>query len=186
MSQFTKEIPTHKTLKDCYDFPPDVYSVGRLDRDSEGLLILTNDNHLKHRILDPSFKHQRTYWVQVENIPTESALQQLAKGVLISIKKKKHKTLPAKVTLLTETPTIPARNPPIRVRQNIPTAWLELTLIEGKNRQVRRMCAAVGFPVLRLVRARIEGVALEGLQPGLVREIDRKTIYKQLKIKIIR
>jgi len=182
LSQFTKELPTHRTLKDCYDFPSDVYSVGRLDRDSEGLLILTNDNHLKHRILDPSFRHQRTYWVQVENIPTPTALQQLEQGVLIRIKKKNYTTLPATVTLLGVDPVIPERQPPIRVRKKIPTAWIQLTLTEGKNRQVRRMCAAVGYPVLRLVRASIEAVELGDLQPSEVREMSKKEIYQQLKL----
>ncbi len=182
LSQFTKEIPTHRTLKDCYNFPPEVYPVGRLDRDSEGLLILTNDNHLKHRVLDPKFQHQRTYLVQVENIPTTEAIQQLRKGVTFRIKKKDYISRPAKATLLEEPPAFPERIPPIRVRKNIPTAWIELTLREGKNRQVRRMCAAVGFPVLRLIRTQIESLSLGNLEIGNVLEMDKEKIYKQLEI----
>lgn len=183
LSQFTKEIPTHRTLKDCYDFPSDIYPVGRLDRDSEGLLILTNDNHLKHRVLDPTFKHQRTYLVQVENIPTPDAIQQLRDGVSFRIKKKEYRSRPAKARLLAVPPTFPERTPPIRVRQNIPTAWIELSLTEGKNRQVRRMCAAVGFPVLRLVRTQIEALSLGELDVGGVLEMDKQVIYDQLGLK---
>ena len=182
LSQFTKEIPSHKTLKDCFDFPSDVYPVGRLDRDSEGLLILTNDNHLKHRLLEPRFKHKRTYWVQVEGVPTTKALQELAQGVRIRFKKKTYTSLPAKVILLEEGPNIGVRIPPIRVRQKIPTAWLELTLTEGKNRQVRRMCAAVGFPVLRLVRSQLEDLSLQNLPSGEVLAINKEKIYDLLKI----
>ncbi len=182
LSQFTKEIPSHQTLKDCYDFPPDVYPVGRLDRDSEGLLILTNDNHLKHRVLDPSFKHQRTYLVQVENIPTPAAIQQLRDGVSFRIKKKNYTSRRAKASLLAESPPFPARVPPIRERKNIPTAWIELSLTEGKNRQVRRMCAAVGFPVLRLIRTQIEALSLGDLEIGGVLEMDKGSIYQELGI----
>jgi len=183
LSQFTKEIPSHQTLGDCYDFPPDVYSVGRLDRDSEGLLILTNDNRLKHRLLDPTFRHQRTYLVQVENIPTAAAIVNLQKGVKIRINKKFYKTLPAEAIHLQEPPTLPERNPPIRKRKNIPTAWIQLILREGKNRQVRRMCAAVGFPVLRLVRIGIEGLYLGDLEIGGVKELSKEEIYSLLQMK---
>ena len=182
LSQFTKEIPSHQTLGDCYDFPPDVYSVGRLDRDSEGLLILTNDNQLKHRLLDPTFRHQRTYLVQVENIPTAAAISHLQKGVTIRINKKNYKTLPAKAKLLQEAPTLADRQPPIRKRKTIPTAWIQLSLREGKNRQVRRMCAAVGFPVLRLVRISIEGLTLGNLAIGNVKEFSKAEIYAQLNL----
>ena len=180
LSQFTKEIPSHQTLGDCFDFPSDVYSVGRLDRDSEGLLILTNDNRLKHRLLDPTFRHQRTYLVQVENIPTDEAIDSLKKGVTIRINKKNYTTLPAKAALLQEAPPLPTRNPPIRKRKNIPTAWIQLSLTEGKNRQVRRMCAAVGFPVLRLVRIGIEGLTLGSLKMGEVKELSKTKIYSLL------
>ncbi len=183
LSQFTKEVPSHVTLKDFYNFPSEVYPVGRLDKDSEGLLILTNDNHLKHRLLEPTFQHKRTYWVQVDNIPTEEALQQLRSGVKIRIKKLPYFTKPAQVTLLANAPTLPERDPPIRTRLHIPTAWLELTIKEGKNRQVRKMCAAVGFPVLRLVRIGIEQLTLGDLALGEVREIEGTELYRLVKIK---
>lgn len=147
-----------QTLKDFIDLP-EIYSVGRLDRDSEGLLLLTSDGALKHRLTDPKFQHPRTYWVQVERVPDDAALEQLRRGVTI---KGGYRTRPAQVNLLREEPALPPREPPIRFRKNVPTAWLELTLTEGKNRQVRRMTAVVGFPTLRLVRS---AIALQPLQP---------------------
>ncbi len=180
LSQFTKEIPEHKTLGDCFDFPSDVYPVGRLDRDSEGLLILTNDKNLNHRLLDPKFKHPRRYWAQVEGIPEEHKLDKLRQGVSIKINKKDYKTLPAKISLLTETPPIPERTPPIRERKNIPTSWVELILTEGKNRQVRKMCASIGFPVLRLIRHRICRLTMRDMSPGKVSEVRGPSLYKAL------
>jgi 23S rRNA pseudouridine2457 synthase len=158
------------TLKDFVPVPG-VYAVGRLDRDSEGLLLLTDDGPMQHRLSHPKFAHRRQYWVQVERQPTEQALAQLRRGVVI----KGYCTRPAEVKTIAE-PDLPPRDPPIRYRQNIPTAWLELTLTEGKNRQVRRMTAAVGFPTLRLVRSAIfllKGCALttQGLQPGQWRQL---------------
>ncbi|AFY38101.1 pseudouridine synthase Rsu [[Leptolyngbya] sp. PCC 7376] len=153
LCQFTddsSQAANRQTLKNFISVP-DVYSVGRLDRDSEGLLLLTNDNQLKHYLCEPKFAHPRTYWVQVENIPDQQALKQLQQGVII----KGEKTRPAIARLLTSAPEIGLRQPPIRERKNIPTAWLELTLTEGKNRQIRRMTAAVGFPTLRLIRVAI-------------------------------
>src|SRR5574337_238864 len=147
VSQFTPE-GAWKCLKDFGPFPPGVYSVGRLDADSEGLLLLTDDNETKHRLTDPAFGHPRTYLVQVEREPGEDALDQLRLGVGVG----GARTRPAKVTLLREEPSLPPRSVPIRFRKNVPTSWLELTLTEGKNRQVRRMTAAVGHPALRLVR----------------------------------
>lgn len=176
LSQFTREAPEHKTLGDLYPFPPDVYPVGRLDQDSEGLLLLTDDKSLNKRLLDPAFSHERTYWVQVEGIPDKKALDALCKGVEIRIKGQTYTTRPAQVQLLNQAPPLPDRDPPIRIRKNIPTSWLELTLIEGKNRQVRRMCAQVGFPVLRLVRSRIGALKVEGMQIGEVRELDRSPL----------
>jgi 23S rRNA pseudouridine2457 synthase len=145
----------------------DVYPVGRLDRDSEGLLLLTDDGELQHWLSDPKFGHPRTYWVQVEGIPDKSALQQLARGVVIQ----DYRTRPADVRLLSEEPALPPRDPPIRYRKRVPTAWIEITLTEGRNRQVRRMTAAVGHPTLRLVRFAIGDLRLHGLQPGEWREV---------------
>lgn len=149
------------TLK---DFIPvaNVYPVGRLDRDSEGLMLLTNHGRVQHRLSDPRFAHPRTYWVQVEQVPSAAALAQLRQGVTI----KGYRTRPCQVESLMVAPTLPPREPPIRFRQSIPTAWLEMTLQEGKNRQVRRMTAAVGHPTLRLVRVAIAHLQLGTLEPG--------------------
>ncbi|MEZ4903982.1 MAG: pseudouridine synthase [Spirosomataceae bacterium] len=183
LSQFSKE-GDKPTLADLpFEFPKDVYPVGRLDADSEGLLLLTNDTRLNHRLLDPKYEHQRTYFVQVEGQITPAACQQLQTGVTISINGKTHRTLPAQAQLLTIEPLLPERNPPIRFRQNIPTSWLALTLHEGKNRQVRRMTAAVDFPTLRLVRAAIEAVELGQMQPSQVIEVERNWLLKQLRMK---
>lgn len=182
LSQFSKE-GDKPTLADLpFDFPKDVYPVGRLDADSEGLLLLTNDTFLNNRLLNPKFKHQRTYWVQVEGQIKPEACQQLQTGIAISINGKSHRTLPAKVKYLAIEPSLPERNPPIRFRQNIPTSWIALTLHEGKNRQVRRMTAAVGFPTLRLVRWAIEDVKLNQMQPAEVVEIEKKELLQLLKI----
>jgi 23S rRNA pseudouridine2457 synthase len=142
--------------------------VGRLDRDSEGLLLLTNNGRLQHRLSDPRFGHPRTYWVQVERIPDESALAQLRQGVTIQ----EYRTRPVKVHLLHREPDLPPRDPPVRFRKEIPTAWMEMTLAEGRNRQVRRMTAAVGFPTLRLIRVAIAHLILEGLAPGQWRDLN--------------
>jgi 23S rRNA pseudouridine2457 synthase len=165
LSQFT-DGDGRQTLKD-YIPVPDVYPVGRLDWDSEGLVLLTDDGRLQHRLSDPQYGHPRTYWVQVEHIPTDLATEQLATGVEIQ----NYRTKPARVKLLSTEPQLPPREPPIRERQNIPTAWLELTLTEGKNRQVRRMTAAVGFPTLRLVRVAIGSLSLDGLSLGSWRDL---------------
>ena len=148
-------------------FPKDVYPVGRLDMDSEGLLLLTNDGRLKHHLLNPKFQHPRTYLVQVERIPNEEALKKLRKGVIIESKK----TLPAEVNLLLSEPKLKPRVVPIRFRKNIPTAWLKMTIYEGRNRQIRKMTAAVGHPTLRLVRIKIGPLALGELQSGEWREL---------------
>ncbi|CEJ43462.1 rRNA large subunit pseudouridine synthase E [Umezakia ovalisporum] len=166
LSQFTQETSKHNTLKD-YIPVPDVYPVGRLDWDSEGLLLLTNDGQLQHRLAHPCFGHQRTYWVQVEGIPSADALNKLQMGVEIQ----NYRTQPAQVRLFLEHPHLPERNPPIRFRKSIPTSWLEMTLTEGKNRQVRRMTATVGFPTLRLVRVSIAHLNLNGLQLGQWRHL---------------
>ncbi len=151
LSQFTPEPGTEWRVLKEFDFSPDVYPVGRLDVTSEGLLILTDEKPIVRRLLDPAFAHPRTYWVQVEGIPSEQAIQQLRQGVVI----RGYRTRPARVRRLSEPLDLPPRNPPIRFRKNIPTSWLEITLFEGKNRQVRRMTAAVGHPTLRLLRVAI-------------------------------
>ena len=161
LSQFSSNESGHTTLK-SYIEVPGVYPVGRLDRDSEGLLLLTDDGPLQHRLCHPRFDHPRTYWVQVERIPDADSLARLRRGVTI----RNYRTRPAQAALLSTAPLLPPRIPPIRVRKQIPTAWLELTLREGKNRQVRRMPAAVGFPTLRLVRVNIGHLHLGNLHPG--------------------
>ena len=155
------------TLKDFVDVPG-VYPAGRLDRDSEGLLLLTNDGQLQARIADPRHKLAKTYWVQVEGTPSESQLQQLQSGVLLN----DGPTLPAQARLLEPPPDLWPRHPPVRFRQSIPTHWLELVITEGRNRQVRRMTAAVGLPTLRLVRARIGPWSLGELLPGQWQEVE--------------
>jgi 23S rRNA pseudouridine2457 synthase len=157
----------HPTLKD-YISIPGVYAAGRLDTDSEGLLLLTDDGSLQHRLSHPRHKLPKTYWVQVEGIPSPAAMSRLAEGVDLG----DFFTRPAKVRLLDEPPSLWPRNPPIRYRKNVPTRWLELILEEGKNRQVRRMTAKVGFPTLRLIRWAIGPYSLEGLQPGQWREVE--------------
>ena len=147
---------------------PGVYPAGRLDADSEGLLLLTDDGALQARIANPRHKLAKIYWAQVEGLPTDEALMRLRQGVDL----RDFVTQPAGAKLIEEPPKLWARNPPIRHRLRVPTSWLELVLREGKNRQVRRMTAKVGFPTLRLVRAAIGHVGLEGLAPGEWREID--------------
>ncbi len=160
LSQFQDE-GRWRGLKEYIDVP-EVYAAGRLDADSEGLLLLTNDGQLQARIADPRFKLPKTYWVQVEGVPEESALSALRLGVQL----KDGPTRPAQARLLPEAPAVWDRVPPIRVRQNIPTCWLELVIHEGRNRQVRRMTAAVGYPTLRLIRAAIGPYTLQDLAPG--------------------
>jgi 23S rRNA pseudouridine2457 synthase len=179
LSQFSA-VEGKQVLADYFKVEKDVYPVGRLDYDSEGLLILTNDTTLNHRLLNPSFQHQREYWVQVDGQITAVAIQQLQKTVNISIDGKIHKTLPANALAFENEPAVPERNPPIRFRKNIPTSWLSLTLTEGKNRQVRKMTAAVGFPTLRLIRQRIEKISLGNMQPGEMKKMQREEIYKLL------
>jgi len=162
LSQFTDPAGTgHRTLRDFITVPG-VYAVGRLDQDSEGLLLLTSDGTWQHRLTDPKFEKEKTYLVQVEGEPGAEALGKLETGILIQ----GERTRPARARLLGEEPTLAPRDPPIRFRKAIPTAWVELTLREGRNRQVRRMTAAVGHPTLRLVRTRIGDYTLGTLKPG--------------------
>lgn len=175
--QFSQTDPDRLTLKNYIDIPG-VYPVGRLDQDSEGLLLLTDDGALQHQLTNPKFHHPKTYHVQVEGVPTPSHLEQLRSGVTLNFKGTSYRTLPAQVKLIEL--TIPDRVPPIRYRAHIPTSWLEITLTEGKNRQIRRMTAHIGFPTLRLIRIKIGHLCLAQLQPGEWRELSL-TELKQLK-----
>ncbi|NPV65718.1 MAG: pseudouridine synthase [Anaerolineae bacterium] len=165
LSKFTDAVG-RPTLADYVDVPG-VYPAGRLDYDSEGLLILTDSGALSARLTDPRYTHPRTYLVQVERIPDEAALRALREGVLL----KDGLTRPAEVVLLAEPPDLPPRPVPIRYRASVPDCWLRLTITEGRNRQVRRMTAAVGHPTLRLVRWAVGPITLEGLQPGQWRDL---------------
>jgi 23S rRNA pseudouridine2457 synthase len=165
LSQFTS--PDGKMcLKDIIEVEKDVYPVGRLDYDSEGLLLLTNDSSINHQLLHPSFEHKRTYWVQVDGAITEDALEILTKGVVINIDGKQFKTNKAVLKTLPDDILVPERNPPIRFRKSIPTSWVSIELTEGKNRQVRKMFASVGFPVLRLIRAQLGIYTIDKMQPA--------------------
>jgi 23S rRNA pseudouridine2457 synthase len=168
LSQFTPEPGSRwRTLAD-FGLPPRIYPLGRLDADSEGLLLLSDEPGLNTRLLDPRHAHRREYWAQVERIPTAETLARLARG---GIDLGDFKTRPSQARLLDPAPALPPRDPPIRFRKNVPDAWVALELIEGKNRQVRRMTAAVGHPTLRLVRVRIGAFALGELAPGSWREL---------------
>ena len=162
LSQFSQEVEGQKTLAD-FKFPSRVYPVGRLDSDSEGLLLLSDERMLIDALLNPQNKHPRTYWVQVEGLVTEEALEKLRCG---GLEIKGHRCAPAEAFFLGEDIGVPPRVPPVRYRASIPTSWLELVLTEGKNRQVRRMTAAVGFPTLRLIRVAIGGFSLERMKEG--------------------
>jgi 23S rRNA pseudouridine2457 synthase len=171
LSQFTPEPGSRwRTLAD-FGLPKACYPIGRLDADSEGLLLLTDEVGLNSQLLDPKHAHGREYWAQVERVPSAAALAQLARG---GIALGDHRTLPCRARLLQTGPAIAPRDPPIRFRKNVPDAWLSLELVEGKNRQVRRMTAAIGHPTLRLVRVRIGHFLLGDLAPGKWRELDPK------------
>jgi 23S rRNA pseudouridine2457 synthase len=177
LCQFT-DLAGRPTLKDLLK-DPGIYPVGRLDRDSEGLLLLTDDGPLTHRLTDPRFEHPRTYLVQVERVPSPSALGALRRGVILT----DGPTRPAEVELLEEAPSLPDRPVPIRFRKNVPTSWLRLTLREGRNRQVRRMSAAVGYPTLRLVRIATGPIELGDLAPGQWRDL---TVEERESLRAIR
>jgi 23S rRNA pseudouridine2457 synthase len=168
ISQFTPDGSPNRTLAD-FGLPKGVYPIGRLDADSEGLLLLSDEADLNERLLHPRQAHGRIYWAQVENIPTPESLRQLEKGIVIQ----ERKTLPCRAWLLEPQPEFPPRVPPIRQRKSIPTAWVGLELVEGKNRQVRRMTAAIGHPTLRLIRVRIGNFELADLPAGTWKELAR-------------
>lgn len=174
VSQFTP-LAGHPTLA-AFGLPKGLYPAGRLDHDSEGLLILTSDGALQARLTDPRRAHPRTYLAQVERVPQEAALAALRAGLRL----KDGPALPCRARLLDSEPDLPPREPPIRARKSVPTAWIELTLTEGRNRQVRRMTAAVGHPTLRLVRARIGALTLAwlGLRPGEWRPLDASALAR--------
>jgi 23S rRNA pseudouridine2457 synthase len=165
LSQFTSS-DGKLCLKDILNVPKDVYPVGRLDYDSEGLLLLTNDTSINHQLLHPKFAHARTYWVQVDGAITSDAIESLSKGVTISVDGKTYETKKATLKILPDNLLVPERNPPIRVRKSIPTSWVSIQLTEGKNRQVRKMFASVGFPVVRLIRSQIGQFSIAQMQPS--------------------
>ena len=167
LSQFTPDGSPNRPLAE-FAFPKNVYPIGRLDADSEGLLLLSDEAALNERLLHPTRGHTRTYWVQVERIPTPAALAQLEHGVTIQ----GHATLPCRARLLDPQPQFTPRDPPIRFRKNVPDCWLALELVEGKNRQVRRMTAAIGHPTLRLVRVRIGAFELGAIASGTWKELN--------------
>ena len=166
ISQFTPDGSPNRTLAE-FGFPKDVYPLGRLDADSEGLLLLSDEPGLNTRLLDPKNSHLRTYWAQVEGVPTSASLERLSQGVSIG----DHHTLPCRAWLLDPQPNLPPRNPPIRVRKTVPDSWIGLELIEGKNRQVRKMTAAIDHPTLRLLRVQIGNFQLGNLPPSQWKEL---------------
>lgn len=185
LSQFSEEAG-HPGLSSLnLGLPDDVYPVGRLDRDSEGLLVLTNDRSLNAALLNPEEGHARTYWVQVEGDPTEVDLRAFNRPMQLTIKGKAHLTLPADARLLVPAPTVPDRQPPVRFRKSVPDRWISLTLTEGKNRQVRKMTAHVGFPTLRLIRVAIGGLTWKSLnlEPGGAIEMSRESLLNGIGIR---
>jgi 23S rRNA pseudouridine2457 synthase len=174
LSQFTREPGSDWGCLRDFKLPPHVYPAGRLDADSEGLLLLTDDGWFAHKLLQPKFHHPRVYWAQVEGVPNAEAMDRLRSG----LKLRDYQTLPCKAWILDPPPKLWERNPPIRHREEIPTTWIELTLIEGKNRQVRRMTAMVGHPTLRLVRSAIGRLRIGPMQPGEWREVKPEDIWR--------
>jgi len=177
LSQFTPNGSPHQTLAE-FDFPKNVYPLGRLDADSEGLLLLSDEPGLNSQLLAPEKGHSRTYWAQVERIPSSEALQKLSQGVTLDGRA----TLPCRAWLLDPQPSLPPRDPPIRYRKTVPECWIGLELTEGKNRQVRKMTAAIGHPTLRLIRIKIGGLELNRLAPGAWKELspaERNLVLKE-------
>jgi len=180
LSQFSREN-NYKALCDFGPFPKNIYAAGRLDADSEGLLFLTNDTSVNHRLTDPKFGHERTYIVQIEGIPDDDDLAKLSRGIIIGTKR----TKPAIVHLYDHEPDFPERTVPVRYRKSIPTSWLEMTLREGRNRQVRKMTAAVGHPALRLVRTSIAFLTIKDLPPGEHRKLTAEEIKELFRILLL-
>jgi 23S rRNA pseudouridine2457 synthase len=181
LSQFSAE-GGKKTLKDFFDVPSNVYPVGRLDYDSEGLLILSDDKKLNHFLLNPLNEHEREYWVQVEGDITDEAIERLKKGVSINVDGRIYQTKKCKAQKLSD-PKVDERNPPIRVRKSVADSWIKIILTEGKNRQVRKMTAHVGFPTLRLIRYRIEKITLDQLHSGEMKMLTQRELYNLLQNK---
>lgn len=179
LCQFSTDDSNKETLATYFKVEKNVYPVGRLDYDSEGLLLLTNDKTITQQLLHPSKKHTKEYWVQVEGEVSNEALKQLQKGVTISVNNKPYTTLPCQAEVL-QNPILPERNPPIRFRKNISTNWIKLKITEGKNRQVRKMTAAVGLPTLRLVRFAIEKINLGAMKPGDIILLSSNAFHKKL------
>lgn len=167
ISQFTTDGSPNRTLAE-FGFPTAVYPIGRLDADSEGLLLLSDEPGLNEKLLHPRHAHERTYWVQVERVPAADALRKLSRGLMVQGRK----TLPCSAAILEPQPTVPPRDPPIRFRKSVPDCWLTVTLNEGRNRQVRRMTAAIGHPTLRLIRMQIGAFFASNLEPGKWRPLD--------------
>ena len=181
LSQFSSG-DEKQTLKDYFDVPSNVYPVGRLDYDSEGLLILTDDKKLNHFLLNPDHAHEREYWVQVEGEISQEAINELQQSVEINNGGKIHQTKKCKVEKFSLPPTVDERKPPIRFRKSVPDCWIKIILTEGKNRQVRKMTAKVGYPTLRLIRYRIEDITLDHLHSGEMKTISQQELYNLLKI----
>jgi 23S rRNA pseudouridine2457 synthase len=181
LSQFST-ADGKKTLKDFFDIPMNAYPVGRLDYDSEGLLIITDDKKLNHYLLDPRHLHEREYWVQVEGDISPEQINVLQNGVEINVSGKLYRTKKCVVKKFIHPPEVSIRNPPIRFRKSVPDSWIKIVLTEGKNRQVRKMTASVGCPTLRLIRYRIEKITLKNLQPGEMKKIAKQELYNLLQI----
>lgn len=182
INQFSKAHPDHISLQDILKVPKDIYPVGRLDKDSEGLLLLTNDKSVNTLLLQPQNKKHKTYLVQVDGDITHDAVLKLSRGIEIKLDTGPYMTRPCEVKKLKQPPVLPDRNPPIRMRLHIPTSWIKITLTEGKNRQIRKMCAQAGFPVLRLVRVQIQDLKIGILQPGELKKMTRDTFFDLLQL----